>query len=139
MIVWKNNFIPFGNYSTMNFYGILITKTELSDKVINHESIHTKQIIELAIAATIVFFPIMFIFNLSIWWLLASLSAFYIWYGLEYLLIRVFRIRDEQNDCYHDISLEEEAHNNDDNLNYLKSRKPFNWFKYIRIRSYNKK
>jgi hypothetical protein len=62
--------------------------------------------------------------------------GFYIWYGLEYLLIRLFRIKDKQKNCYHEISLEEEAHNNDDNLEYLDNRKPFSWLKYIKINTY---
>lgn len=56
------------------------------------------------------------LFNLGYWWLLLSMSAFYIWYGLEYLVIRLLRIKDKQNDCYHDISFEEEAYINESNL-----------------------
>lgn len=40
--------------------------------------------------------------------------------------------------AYHDISLEEEAHNNDENPDYLKTRKHYAWWKYIRLRSNHK-
>ena len=36
MIIIKNNFIPFGRYTTMNLYGLLFTKrNNLKDDVIN--------------------------------------------------------------------------------------------------------
>ena len=111
MIIIKNKFIPFKGYKAINLFGILFTKNSLSNIDINHEKIHTKQMIE------------------------TLFIGFYIWYGLEYLIIRIFGHKDKQNDCYHEISLEEEAYNNDDNLEYLDNRKPFNWIKYIKINS----
>lgn len=112
MIIIKNKIIPFGKYKAINLFGILFTKSNLSNKDINHERIHTKQILETLII------------------------GFYIWYGLEYLLIRLLRIKDKQSNCYHDVSFEEEAYNNDNNLNYLNTRKPFAWIRYIKINSY---
>ena len=41
------------------------------------------------------------------------------WHGLEYLIIRLLRLKDSQNDCYRDVSFEEEAYMNEDNLQYL--------------------
>lgn len=48
-----------------------------------------------------------------------AIPSFYIWYGLEYLIIRLLRLKDSQNDCYRDVSFEEEAYMNEDNLQYL--------------------
>lgn len=135
MIIIKNKLIPFGGYKSFNFFGLLFTKSDLSEKDKNHERIHSMQMLELAIVFSIIMLVLIVIFNLSLLWLLVSISSFYIWYGLEYLIIRLFNIRDEQNDCYHEISLEEEAYNNDDNLEYLDNRKPFAWIKYIKIDS----
>lgn len=113
MIIIKNNLIPFGDYSTINLFGILFTKEKsLSNKTINHESIHTAQMKEMG-----------FIF-------------FYLWYVIEYVLIRLFH--KKQGDAYHDVSFEEEAYNNDDNLEYLKTRKHYSWFKYIKVKSNGK-
>ena len=62
----KNNIIPFSGYKAINLFGILFYKgSEPSEKVINHESIHTEQMKEL-----------LYVF-------------FYIWYGIEYF-IRLF-------------------------------------------------
>jgi hypothetical protein len=46
---------------------------------------------------------------------------------------------NKQSDKYHDVSFEEEAHNNDKNLNYCKERKHYSWFKYVKIGSYKNK
>ena len=48
------------------------------------------------------------------------------------------RKRKKQNERYHDVSFEEEAHNNDSNLDYISTRKHYAWFKYIKLRSYKK-
>lgn len=110
MIIVKNKIIPFGSYSTINLFGILFTKSDyLSPITINHERIHTKQMLELLIV------------------------GYYLWYIIEYIIVRF--CHKKQNDAYHDISFEEEAHNNDDNLHYLDNRKHFAWWKYVRLRS----
>ena len=138
MLVIKNKFIPFGNYILMNVYGIILfSKLDIIPPVeLNHEKIHSRQILECAIVASLILLILILLFNISCWWFIASLSSFYIWYGLEYLIIRIFGNKDSQSDRYHEVSLEEEAHNNDTNLEYLKNRKPFSWMKYIKINTY---
>lgn len=110
MIIVKNKIIPFGSYTTINLFGILFTKSDsLSPTTINHERIHTKQMLELLIV------------------------GYYLWCIIEYIIVRF--CHKKQNDAYHDISFEEEAHNNDNNLHYLDNRKHFAWWKYVRLRS----
>lgn len=110
MIIVKNKIIPFGSYTTINLFGILFTKSDyLSPITINHERIHTKQMLELFIV------------------------GYYLWYIIEYIIVRF--CHKKQNDAYYDISFEEEAHNNDNNLHYLDNRKHFAWWKYVRLRS----
>ena len=48
-------------------------------------------------------------------------------------IIRLFHIK--QHDAYKDVSFEEEAHINDDNLNYISKRKHYTWTKYLGINS----
>lgn len=99
----KNKILPFGGFKAINLFGILFYKGKTpSEKTINHESIHTAQMKEL-----------LYIF-------------FYIWYGIEYF-IRLF----QRGNKYRSISFEREAYNNDDNLDYLKTRKKYAWFKYV--------
>lgn len=110
MIIVKNKIIPFGSYTTINLFGILFTKSDyLNPTTINHERIHTKQMLELLMV------------------------GYYLWYIIEYIIVRF--CHKKQNDAYHDISFEEEAHNNDNNLHYLDNRKHFAWWKYVRLRS----
>ena len=109
MKIIQNKLIPFKGYKYINLFGLLFTrdKSKITDIEYNHEKIHLKQMQEML-------------------WL-----PFYIWYGVEYLVITVAR----QGDRYHDISFEEEAYNNETNLNYCSDRKHFAWLKYIGIKS----
>jgi len=72
-------------------------------RIINHEMIHLQQTLELLVI------------------------PFYILYVVEYI-IKVFIYLDK---AYMSISFEREAHDNDDNLDYLKNRKRYNWIKRI--------
>ena len=107
-----NRLIPFGSYTTINIFGLLFTKLKvLSKYTINHECIHTEQMKELG-----------YIF-------------FYLWYGIEYCIIRLFH--KKQGDAYKDVSFEEEARLNGKDLNYLKTRKRYSWLKYVKAKSNN--
>lgn len=105
MKIIKNNYIPFKGYVAMNLFGILFTrKDNLSDVVINHEYIHTKQMREM------LYIP------------------FYIWYGIEWL-IRLFN----SGNPYRNISFEREAYANEYDMDYANNRKPYAWLKYINV------
>jgi hypothetical protein len=70
---------------------------------INHESIHIKQQQELLVL------------------------PFYLWYFIEWFLkLFIYGKRS-----YYEISFEREAYNNQDNLNYLKTRKWYSFLKYL--------
>lgn len=134
MIVIKNKFIPFKGYETINLFGILFTRDDFIDPIeYNHESIHSAQMLECMILSAVIITAICIMFNIFWWWLLLSIFMYYIQYGLEYIIIRLFH--HKQTDAYHDVSFEEEAYNNDNNLNYLKHRKAFAWIKYIKLKS----
>lgn len=50
----------------------------------------------------------------------------------------VFAKWNKQSERYHDVSFEEEAHNNDHDLEYIRTRKHYSWVKYVKLRSYKK-
>lgn len=129
-MIIKNKIIPFGNYIAINLFGIVFTKVELDEIDINHENIHSKQMLEVSIVSAFIILCLIGIFNISAWWLLLAIPSYYIIYCIEYLCIRL--LHTKQSCAYHDISFEEEAHNNDSNLDYLKSRKYFSWIKYLK-------
>lgn len=120
MIVIYNNIIPFPGYKAINLFGIVFVrknaKHRFTDVDYNHEHIHLKQLQE------------------TLW------IGFYLWYMIEYILVRIVGLfkKKSQGESYHDISFEEEAHNNDTNLNYIKTRKHYAWFRYVKIGSYKK-
>ena len=134
MKIIYNNWFPFGSYKIINLFGVLFSKDRTLDfRDINHESIHTEQFKELAIVGVLVCLIINIIMPIPLYTYLFGISLFYIWYGIEYVVIRLFH--NKQSFAYHDVSFEEEAHNHDEDLNYLNNRKHFSWFKFIRIKS----
>lgn len=96
----------------MNLFGVLFvrknpdgTNPELSDKTINHEMIHTEQIKD---CLWIFYYPI----YLILWFLEVLLPPY--------------------PSAYKDTCMERECYDNDMNLNYLKTRKPWNFLKYFK-------
>jgi len=75
---------------------------------INHERIHLRQQIELLIL------------------------PFFVWYFLEYI-VRLLLYRNK-NRAYRSISFEREAYSNETDLNYLKKRRFFSFWKYFSLR-----
>lgn len=131
MKIIKNKWFPFGSYKALNFFGLVFTKSELSDENINHEKIHSAQMVDCFFIFFVLILLLIVIFGINFYWILLSIPGFYIWYGIEYLIIRILNLKDKQKDVYHEVSLEEEAYNYDDNLVYLTFRPHFAWIKYI--------
>lgn len=136
MIVIKNRLIPFGDYTSINLFGIVFTKVEMSEKSINHERIHTAQFLELASVTAIVVFILRLLFGISGWWFLTSFITYYAWYIFEYMWISV--MHSKQLCAYGDVSFEEEAYANDTNMEYIKQRNAFAWWKYRACESNHK-
>lgn len=109
MKIIYNSLIPFPGFKAINIFGIMFVRNEcrnrISDYTINHETIHTEQMKELG------YIP------------------FYIIYLIEWF-IRLFC----KGNAYRNISFEQEAYDNEKNLNYIKTRKRYNWIKYWKIK-----
>ena len=87
---------------------LLRNQTDVSNLIIlNHERIHIRQQLELLIL------------------------PFFIWYGVEFL-IRLLILKDKIQ-AYRNISFENEAYLNENNLTYLSNRKLFSFMKYFRL------
>ncbi|ADX68594.1 hypothetical protein [Weeksella virosa] len=80
-------------------------KTKNNLRTMNHETIHLVQQVEL------------------LWFI------FFVWYLAEFT-IRLCITRNA-SEAYRTISFEREAYENDDNLDYLKTRKFFSFIKYL--------
>ena len=103
MKIIRNSIFPFPGFKAINLFGFLFvrSKAKISDIDINHEAIHTAQMKEL-----------LYIF-------------FYIWYGIEWL----GRWIVDTDNAYKKLLFEREAYNNQDNLDYLKTRKHYAWLR----------
>lgn len=97
---------PFMQASGMAIFPFLFVKYKNPSKtLINHERIHFRQQIEMLIL------------------------PFYIWYIVEYLILRLKGKSPHQ--AYMSISFEREAYANDNDLGYLKRRKIWNFWGYV--------
>lgn len=99
--------IPKG-FRGLTVYPFVFLKYRIDKKnavFINHERIHLRQQLELLI------FP------------------FFIWYFLEYLILLLKY--SNKNHAYRNISFEREAYSNESNLDYLKKRRFFSFYKYL--------
>lgn len=108
MKIIYNNILPVKGFCAMNLFGVLFVrkkyKGRLSNKTINHETIHTLQQKEL-----------LYIF-------------FYVLYICEWLI----RLVTNTNSAYRSISFEREAFQNESDYDYINNRKRFSWLKYIK-------
>ncbi len=108
MFVVVNKFILAKQFDGVVLWPFIVVKREelKHDPVfINHERVHLKQQLELL------------------------LVFFFIWYLFEYF-IRLMKYRDSYK-AYNRISFEREAYANEKNLDYLKSRKIWGFWKYL--------
>ena len=108
MLILQSRYLIPKGFSGLTIFPFVIVsaKVDLSDKVLmNHERIHLKQQLELAIL------------------------PFFVWYFVEYLL-RLIQFRNRRK-AYRNISFEREAYANEGNMEYLKKRKFWSFFKYL--------
>lgn len=116
MIVWVSAwFIKYftpKNIGGISIFPFIIVENQdiKKDKIfINHEKIHIRQQLEMLII------------------------FFYIWYGLEFLLLWL-KYRDGFK-AYKNISFEQEAYAHEQDLQYLKNRKLFSFINYLKFGS----
>lgn len=107
MKIVRNKYIPLKRFEAMNLFGVLFCHPEsrITPQLINHERIHTAQMVEMLVV------------------------FFYLWYVTEWL-IRLFM----KGNAYRNISFEREAYRHMYDLDYLKKRKLFAWWKELRVK-----
>jgi len=111
MKIIYNKYLPTKNFTAINIFGIIFARKEykeLSKRELNHEKIHSWQILE----------------TLG--------PVYYLIYVLEWIF-RLIQYRDTYK-AYRNISFEREAYENDSDFTYLKSRKPFSFINYYKER-----
>lgn len=134
-----NNIILFVGFKAITILPFIFARNSakpLKDYVVNHETIHLRQQLEVLITSLILFLAMILIFGISWWWLLASPLFYYVWYGIEWLIR--FAICHDTHVAYRNIAFEQEAYNNQLDMKYLSNRKLFAWIEYIGKETYKK-
>ena len=134
-----NDLIPFKGFQAITILPFIFARNSakwLKDYVLNHETIHLRQQLEVLIASAAVIAALILIFGWSWWWMLTSFGVYYTWYGIEWL-VRL-AICHDTNLAYKNIAFEQEAYLNEHDMTYLKNRKLFAWVEYIGKQSFRK-
>lgn len=105
------------------------TKEEMKQRVLNHEAIHVRQWEECMIASAILLTLVMLLTEFSVWIYLLCPLWFYLQYGLEYVVSRVYH-SDGNKISYGNSAFEMEAKSNEMIDGYLDVRMPFEFFRY---------
>lgn len=102
-----SDFILWKGYSAITIWPFIFirTDTNISETLINHEKIHGRQQLEMA------------------------LIGFYLWYVIEWV-IRLFV--NGPKFAYRNICFEREVFDNESNIAYLEKRQWFAWRKYLK-------
>lgn len=107
MPVIKNKILPIGkNYYAINLFGIIFAKGKCNDIILNHEKIHTRQMLELLVI------------------------PFYLIYVAEWL-VRLLQFREPYK-AYRHISFEAEAYTHQGEKDYLNRRKPYSFLHHLK-------
>lgn len=141
MKIVYNNIIPFEGYLAMCVFPFIFVRKDarnLTVKDINHEKIHGMQQIETHIVALILAVLLAAVGLFSWWWVFVSPLVYFALYGLEYI-IRWICYGFDTREAYRNISFEQEAYMNENDLTYIKYRHLFASWKYLFRKTYHRK
>jgi hypothetical protein len=153
MIVIENSIIPFRGFLCVNLFGVIFTrdKKRITWQVLNHELIHTMQLLEVNFYFSI---PWLLLSVGISWWCLVGIPfSYYIWYLTEWFFRFLIALatfneaeqgkrREYMKKAYYELLFEQEARNNQDKILYIRNRQNFAWLneklqgfleKYLRI------
>ena len=120
-----NDIIPFKGFKAITVLPFVFARNKrdgqkLTDVDINHERIHIEQQKEVLLVG-ILFGTLTALLTMS-WWSLLWLPLYFWWYITEWM-IRLFM----KGNAYRNISFEQEAYGNEQDIRYLDNRQPFAW------------
>lgn len=104
MKIIENGYLPLPGFKAMNLFGLVLfvrKGARMNPIDMNHEEIHSTQ------------------------WKELYYIGFILWYVIEWL------VRLSKSNAYRNISFEREAYANQENLDYLKTRKRFAFIHYL--------
>jgi len=109
MKIIYSNYLPVKGFRAINLFGIVFARKEhreLDHRVLRHESIHTRQMLELFVV------------------------GFYAWYLTEWMIR--WMLCGDRYTAYRNIGFEREAYANDGKRHYLEKRKRYAFTRYLR-------
>ena len=108
---------------------------KITQEVRNHECTHARQWVEMAVVSGALIWWLVLLSGLSAWWMALSPLAFYLWYGIEWivrsLIYSVAGPGGERKSAYRMVSFEQEAYGNEADPNYLENSDYFAWVDYL--------
>lgn len=102
-MIIRNKILPFGPYEAMALWPFIFTKVEMDAQTLNHEKIHLRQQLELALVGFYIFYAANFLWNL---------------------------VRMDPRP-YRNIVFEKEAYAKQEDLDYLGKRSPYAWTNWL--------
>lgn len=126
-------------YSTITLGCFVFTKkskAEMKTRVLNHEAIHVRQWEECMIASMVLLTLVMSVTGFNVWMYLLCPLWFYLQYGLEYAVSRVYHSfkgiheADGNKISYGNSAFEMEVKSNEEIDRYLDVRRPFEFARY---------
>lgn len=140
MKIVRNKIIPFKGFLAMCVWPFLFVRSDMRELSIyeyNHEKIHGDQQIE--VMAMVYFLVILGLMAnvITPWWVIAIPFVYFAFYGLEFAVRWVLYGFDSKV-AYRNISFEQEAYLNQNDLAYQSKRKIFSAFKYLFKKTYQK-
>lgn len=131
MITIRNNIIPFHGFIAIALWPFIFVRhsswTRFTNDVKRHERIHGCQQVELTLVG--IALSVVLALCGAGWWSLLCLPLFLWLYCIEWL-VKFFCMGDAAI-AYVNISFECESYDNESDPDYLESRRPFAWLRYI--------
>lgn len=133
-----NNIIPFKGFKAITIWPWVFVRKDAS--VFNktderHESIHLCQQLETLVASLVITCLLSVFGVISPWWILVSPLVYFVLYGLDWL-VRWFAYGFDGHLAYRNISFEQEAYLNENDLSYPYERKLYSFVRYLFKKSY---
>lgn len=129
MVIVRNNILPFKGFSMMNILGVVFVRSdaEVTSQRLRHEATHTAQQYEIMTLSALVALLLCNVWQ-SWWYLLIAVLMPLVLYALAWVIALALPPYDR---AYRDTPFEREAYSNQHNTDYLVTRTPFAWVRYI--------